>query len=324
MIGSAYRVWQSMCGPVLLLILNLTVPVMPAAKPDPTPEGGVKALVHSLITGPDHSPFSMPSDCAVGAHGRLYVLDGVHHRVVVYDARGAYRFQFGGQGAQPGRLQFPLGISTDADGTVYVADSGNHRFQHFSADGVLLEAVELPSRTSGPPADPTDAVADPAQDRLYIADNDGHQLYVYDLAGHRFTDVWGGPGQGRLQFRYPFLLDVSEQGYVFVVEPINTRVQVLNPTGKFVDFIGEWGTKAGQLFRPKGVALWKDRVFVTDSYLGRIQVFDMTGRFLGMLADHGGTPIKFITPTGCAVDARRMRLYVVELKADRVCRLDLE
>ena len=90
----------------------------------------------------------------------------------------------------------------------------------------------------------------------------------------RFVDVWGEPGQGRRQFRFPFLLDISDEGYLVVVEPINTRVQVLNDQGKFVNFIGNWGTKPGQLFRPKGAAVWKDRVFVTDSYLGRIQIYD--------------------------------------------------
>jgi len=107
-------------------------------------------------------------------------------------------------------------------------------------------------------------------------------------------------------------------------EPINTRVQVLNAQGKFVGFIGDWGTKEGQLFRPKGVVAERDRVFVTDSYLGRVQGFDLRGRFLGCLAGPNGAPVELTTPTGMAVDASRRRLYVVELKANRVFRLDLE
>jgi DNA-binding beta-propeller fold protein YncE len=266
----------------------------------------------------------MPSDAAVGRDGDLYVLDGVHHRVVVFDADGKFRFQFGSRGTGPAQFLFPLGIATAANGKVYVADSGNHRFQVFAANGKPLDAVSLPAVPPGALPDPTDVVVDPARERLYIADNDNHHILVYDLAGRSVESVWGGPGQDQRQFRFPFLMDISPQGYLLVVEPINTRVQVLNSSGKFVGFIGGWGIKPGQLFRPKGVATCEDRVFVTDSYLGSVQVFDMSGSFLGVLADASGVAMKFTTPTGVAADAGRHRLYVVELKANRVCRVDLE
>lgn len=266
----------------------------------------------------------MPTDVAVGREGHVYVLDGVHHRVVVYDAEGQFRFQFGGRGSEPGQLLFPLGIGAAPDGQIYIADSGNHRFQVFAADGTPLEAVPLPRKKSDVPPDPTDVVVDSTRRWLYIADNDNHHVVVYSLTNETFESVWGAPGQGQRQFRFPFLMDVSPQGYLFVVEPINTRVQVLNASGKFVNFIGGWGVKPGQLFRPKGVATCDGRVFVSDSYLGSVQVFDMSGNFFGALADAAGTPIKFNTPTGLAADAKRKRLYVAELKAHRLCRVDLE
>lgn len=285
---------------------------------------GIRTSNPTILVGPQGDPFDMPSDVAVGRNGDVYVLDGVHHRVVVFDAAGQFRFQFGARGNGPGQLLFPLGIGAAPDGKIYVADSGNHRFVVFAADGTPLDAVALPSSPSGVPPDPTDVVPDLPRGRLYIADNDNHHVVVYNLAGGTFEPVWGGPGQGERQFRFPFLMDVSPQGYLLVVEPINTRVQVLNSSGKFVTFIGGWGVKPGQLFRPKGVATCEDRVFVTDSYLGSVQVFDMSGTFFGVLADAAGTPIKFTTPTGLAIDAQRKRLYVVELKANQVRRLDLE
>ena len=285
---------------------------------------GIRTANPTVLLGPEGDPFDMPSDVAVGREGNAYVLDGVHHRVVVYDAEGRFRFQFGARGSGPGQLLFPLGIAAAPDGKIYVADSGNHRFQVFAADGTPLEAVPLPSSQSGVPPDPTDVALDSTRGRLYVADNDNHHVAVYDLASRSFEPVWGGPGQGQRQFRFPFLMDISPEGYLLVVEPINTRVQVLNSSGKFVNFIGGWGVKPGQLFRPKGVAVLEGLVFVSDSYLGSVQVFDMSGNFFGVLADATGTPIKFTTPTGLAIDAGRKRLYVVELKAHRVCRVDLE
>ncbi len=311
---------------VLAVMLGLTAVASPAQKEVPSKSIAPAVRVHATteILGPEGDPFSMPSDAAVGPDGSLYVLDGVHHRVVVYNVDGKFRFTFGSQGGEPGQFRFPLGIATDADGKVYVADSGNHRFQVFAPDGKPLQSVELPTAGMSARPDPTDVAADLARGRLYVVDNDNHRLCVYDLSNHRFEADWGSPGLGRLQFRFPFLIDVSADGYVLVVEPINTRVQVINAAGKFVDFIGDWGVKPGQLFRPKGVAICQDQVFVTDSYLGRVQVFDLKGNFLGALTDYEGTPVKLTTPTGITMDAKRRRLYVVELKADRVCRMDLE
>ncbi len=298
-----------------------------AAQPAPGASGTVSALVakdRGTLVGPEGNPFNMPTDVAVGGGGRVYVLDGVNHRVVAYNTEGQFQFQFGTQGNAPGQFLYPLGIAADPNGNVYVADSGNRRFQVLTANGQPLDAVPLPTTASGPPPDPADVAVDPARKRLYIADNDNHFIHVYNLADHRFEPTWGSPGQDQRQFRFPFLVEVSAQGYLLVVEPINTRVQVLNPEGKFVGFIGGWGLDPGQLFRPKGVALWRDRVFVTDSYLGSIQIFDLSGRFFGTLGDTAGTPLDFTTPTGLAIDPTLNRLYVVELKAHRVRCLDLE
>ena len=310
----------------LLLVLGLAAVVAATQKRTESVAADQRINVRAtgVILGPKDEPFSMPSDVAVGRDGELYVLDGVNHRVVVFDAAGEFRFEFGSQGSELGQLFFPLGITTTPDGKVYVADSGNHRFQVFSADGKGLKVVPLPSTASGVPPDPTDVAIDDARQQLYVVDNDNHKLHVYNLSNNNFEQVWGGPGQGRRQFRFPFLIDTSSKGYVLVVEPINTRVQVLNSSGKFVCFIGGWGVKPGQLFRPKGIVTFEDRVFVTDSYLGRVQVFNMTGDFVGMLTDSEGGSIQFTTPTGITVDAERRRLYVVELKADRVCWMDLE
>lgn len=311
---------------IFFSVLGMVIPASSAQQNIVQKEhaSGLRVLNKVILSAPEDIPLNMPSDVATGQDGNIYVLDGVNNRVVVYDVEGKFSFQFGSTGDKLGQLSFPLGIATDPDGKVYVADSGNHRFQIFESNGKPLDAVSLPFEQSGALPDPTDVVVDPNRERLYVTDNDNHHVLVYNLANRRFQSIWGSPGQNQLQFRFPFLMDISHQGYLFIVEPINTRVQMLNPDGKFVNFIGGWGIKPGQLFRPKGVAIYQDKVFVTDSYLGSIKVFNMSGSFLAVLADMAGVPIEFITPTGITIDAKRKRLYVVELKAHRVCRLDLE
>jgi DNA-binding beta-propeller fold protein YncE len=115
------------------------------------------------------------------------------------------------------------------------------------------------------------------------------------------------------------LITLNKAKYLYIVDVINTRVQVLNPDGLFVAFIGGWGVEKGEFFRPKGVAIDKEsRVFVSDSYMGIIQVFDSNGEFHAVVGDpEKGAVKKFVTPTGLFIDNHN-RLYVVEMLANKV------
>ncbi len=46
--------------------------------------------------------------------------------------------QWGSNGAGEGQFSGPHGIEVDADGNVYVVDTGNNRIQKFTSDGMLL------------------------------------------------------------------------------------------------------------------------------------------------------------------------------------------
>ncbi len=261
-----------------------------------------------------------PSDVAVSAEGRIYVVDGVNNRVCMFDPQGRPAGSFGKAGSGRGAFASPLGIALDGAGRVYVADSGNHRIQIFSSRGRFLAAMDAPPSEKGKPADPTDVAVDDHRRRCYVVDNDNHRILVYDLATRRLKTTYGTPGTGKRNFRYPFLMALDREQYLYIVDVINTRVQVLNPEGLFVSFIGGWGVEKGEFFRPKGVAVDRDgRVFVSDSYMGVIQVFDSaTSEFTAAVGDMGkGTVKKFRTPVGLFIDHRN-RLYVVEMFADRV------
>ena len=120
------------------------------------------------------------------------------------------------------------------------------------------------------------------------------------------------------QFNHPFFAAVGRDTSLFVVDVLNTRVQVWSPQGKAVGSIGAWGVDLGQLYRPKGVCVDNDNlVFVSDSYLGVIQVFNRYGHFRSVLGTDQGDVRKWKTPVGIAQDDRG-RLYVVEMLANRV------
>jgi len=103
------------------------------------------------------------------------------------------RLVFGSPGQEPGQLQFPRGIEVGPDGYVYVADTGNHRVQKFTADGQFvasfgsLSTLEMEAR--GIPRgflEPWD-VAVAADGTIYVADTWNHRIQRLDAEGNLLT-----------------------------------------------------------------------------------------------------------------------------------------
>ncbi len=247
----------------------------------------------------------LPTDVAVH-DGRIAVVDGGHHRIVVFDADGDERLRFGRAGTGRGELDAPVGIGVDPAGRLLVADRGNRRIQIYSPEGDFVRQFAVPER-------PIDVAASRDGRELYVTTNRKHRLLVYRPDG-RLLRKWGRNGADRGEFRYPATVAVLPNRRLAVVDVFNTRVQIFDPDGTFAFQAGRWGVRPGQLFRPKGVAVdAAGRLYVSDSYLNVIQVFDAEGGFLSVLRDPRHA---LVTPAGLAVDGDR--LYVAEVMADRV------
>src|SRR5690606_2589804 len=92
--------------------------------------------------------FSQPRGIAINADGFIYVVDAGNTRVQRFNPTGAFDLAFGATGSEPGNLgRFPGGgiggpggITFDAQGNVYVADTWSHRIQVFSPEGAFITA----------------------------------------------------------------------------------------------------------------------------------------------------------------------------------------
>lgn len=266
--------------------------------------------------GPAGDGMLMPSDVAVLSDGTVVVADGVHDRLMLFESDGGWRRELRGFG----HVDFsrPLGIAAGRADRIWVADTGSSRVLSGTALGELTRAI--PIGESG--ADITDVVLTLDERRLYVADNHLHRLLRVDLGGGTET-VLGGPGVGRGQFNYPYLIAADRGGRILVSDVINGRIGVRQEDGAALPEIGSFGVMPGQLYRPKGVASdAAGRTWVSDGRLGVISVFTSDGRYIDVLRGEDGIPLRLEEPSGLAFDGQG-QLYVVEVRGDRVRSFEL-
>ncbi|MBL8332042.1 MAG: 6-bladed beta-propeller [Rubrivivax sp.] len=129
-------------------------------------------------TGPGE--FNLPRDLAIGADGRLYVVDGGNFRVVVFDRDGKYLQSFGSVGKQFGQFARPKEIAADREGNVYVIDAAFGNFQIFNPDGELLLFVGDRSERDAPAKYmlPSGIAVD-EDGRVYVVDQWFRKIDVY-------------------------------------------------------------------------------------------------------------------------------------------------
>ncbi len=76
--------------------------------------------------------------------GRLYVLDPVGRRVLVYDAEGKHVATHGRAGGGPGELSTPSALAVGPGDSIWVADTGNRRYTVYPPAGGEARSVPYP------------------------------------------------------------------------------------------------------------------------------------------------------------------------------------
>ncbi len=260
----------------------------------------------------------LPTDVAV-YKSRLYIVDGGHQRIVVTNLKGKYLYSFGQEGAGDGEFQNPVGIGIDEKGTVFVADTSNHRIQIFDTKGAFKSSFQVISEEVL--IRPIDIAVDPNTDELYVTGNNNHKLMVFDQSGKLLRE-WGRNGEDVGEFRFPATVVVTPDSVVAVVDVFNTRAQLFTGAGEYLIEIGKWGVLQGQLVRPKGVAIDNSGlIYISDSYMNVIQVFNDEGKFQYLLKE--GDAYQFETPAGITLD-KSNRLYVAEMLKHKVSVFQVE
>jgi DNA-binding beta-propeller fold protein YncE len=186
----------------------------------------------------------------------------------------------GMEGQEPGQFTMPRDIAIAPDGSLYVSDTNNHRIQHLSADGEVLQVWgsfadssvgEAPGGTFYEPW----GIAVGPDGSVFVADTWNHRIQKFTPEGKYITE-WGYFGQGESgdAFWGPRDIVVDSTGQVFVTDTGNKRVAIFDQNGTFITQFGSAGLLEGQFDEPVGIALGPEgQIYIADTWNQRIQEF---------------------------------------------------
>ncbi|MFH1802337.1 MAG: 6-bladed beta-propeller [archaeon] len=153
------------------------------------------------LTGGAGGEFKFPIDVVVDEdNGWLYVSDSMNHQIQKFDVvhlDGDLPSEIsvvGNFGSGNGELIFPQAIDVDInDGSLYVADAGNHRIVVFDSFGGFLRSFGDYGIGRGEMLYPHGLAVDPDFDLVYVGDSMNKKVLIFSKAGE-FLYSWSVVG----------------------------------------------------------------------------------------------------------------------------------
>ncbi len=260
-------------------------------------QGNLIRSIGSLGSG--EGQFYEPRGIAIDAQGNLYVADTWNARIVKLSANGTWLAAWGegneerdgrrftdtggteeGNAASPLGLYGPRGVAVDAEGNVYIADTGNKRIVVTDDEGTFLYQLGFAGAEPGRFSEPTGVSVDDVGN-LYVADTWNSRVQVFQRS--HGTDrlraipiiTWRVGGWSPNTYEDPSIA-VSRDGRVYVSVPLQQRVVATNARGDVVLRWGGAGQDEASLNAPSGIAVGpQGEVYVVDRNTHRVLRFTL-------------------------------------------------
>ena len=167
--------------------------------------------------------------------------------MVVFDRDGNFLRSWG-----EGVFRRPHGVHMAPDDTVWLTDDGDHTVRHCTLEGKVLLTIGVPGEPtpymSGEPFHRCTHTALSPQGDLYVSDGYGNARVHKFAPDGKLLMSWGEPGTDPGQFNIPHNICCDPDGWVYVADRENHRVQVFDGNGKYE---AQWNN----MHRPSGLFL---------------------------------------------------------------------
>jgi DNA-binding beta-propeller fold protein YncE len=252
----------------------------------------------------------------------VYVFARGEHPMTVFDRHGKFLRSWG-----EGLFGRAHGLHIDSDDNLYCTDDGDHTVRKITTDGKVLLTIGVPNQPapflSGKPFNRCTHTALSPKGEIYVSDGYGNScVHKYSPDGKHLM-CWGTTGTDPGQFNIAHNIATDDDGWVYVADRENHRVQVFDGNGKYE---AQWNN----LHRPCGLYCCRGKkpTFVIGELgpgmpvnlkapnLGpRLSIVDAQGKLIARLGGKEGAglePGKFIAPHGLALDSKG-DIYVGEV-----------
>jgi outer membrane protein assembly factor BamB len=245
----------------------------------------------------------------------VLISDPGHNRIVIFDNKGIYRFEFSGGE----NFSTPGDLVVDSEGQIYVVGTTREgrRLFVFDFDGLFLHELELFT-----PQDSRVAIGSLAideQDELVVYDPRRHVIVRFNTTGEFVTEFHLFPELSERTLNEMIVGKVTaEQGKLLLPVPTLGKVYVYSRDGDLIKVLGYSGSRAGEMTFPVKALFTPDSsMLVLDKHRHNVLCFNQNYDFIGEFGGRGFNPGWFYHPTLLAIDAEE-QIYIGQVFANRI------
>lgn len=249
------------------------------------------------------SVFAHPHDIELHPSGKwLFVSDTNHDNIKVLLADSLEVVKVIGDGELGG----PHDVHFDADGRLLVADSSNDRVVIYKLDGLDARfETELSANMLSP-----EGVTSSPNGHIYVASTGNNKILKFFQ--NKLVKEVGERGDGKLEFVRPHDIELGADGYLYIGDPGNSRIQVLSEALTFHSIISH---PEKPYKEPKYLALDKENLlYIADQQNNLLRIYSVDRKQIDSIAKAGDKSLNYIE----GVEVVGSKLWISDTYNDRI------
>jgi sugar lactone lactonase YvrE len=272
-----------------------------------------------------NADLSLPYDITADRSGNLYIVDRDSQRILRVDGKNGVMTTVAGNGilgysgdggpALKASLANPMGVAIGQDGSLFIAEQGNHRIRKVDAITRRISTLAgngIPDLTGNGGAavearlnSPT-GIAMNADGKLYISDTGNQCVRVIDLstgfinaiAGTGTSGFSGDSGPAtEAELANPTGLAFDEEGNLYIADSDNDRIRRVDKKTGMISTVAGDGNSGLQgdggpaveasLRYPAGISIDQDVLYIADTGHHLIRIVPLKTGIIASLAGSG-------------------------------------